>query len=43
MSLRTGKGSLSLSKPSKAKLRQIGERGRQTQRDNKAYSERIPF
>ena len=37
MSLRSGSGSLSLSNPTKATLRKIGERGRQTQRQRRNF------
>jgi hypothetical protein len=42
-SVRSGKGSLSLKNPSKARLRKIGERGRETARGNKHYGKEIPF
>ena len=38
MSLRTGSNSLSLNNPSRARLRQIGQMGRQSQRENRAYN-----
>jgi hypothetical protein len=42
-SLRSGPGRLSLKNPSKAKLRKIGEIGRQTAKSNRTYSKTIPF
>jgi hypothetical protein len=42
-SLRSGAGKLSLKNPSKAKLRKIGELGRQTAKINRAYSNTVPF
>jgi hypothetical protein len=47
MSTRTGKGSLSLNNPSKAKLRAIGRKGNETYRrtaaENKRYTDIVPF
>ena len=37
MGLRTGAGALNLVNPTKAKLRKIGERGRQTQRQRRNF------
>ena len=43
MSLRSGRGALSIQRPSPARLRAMGERGRQTVRENRAYSNAVPF